>query len=97
MVDRICDVLEELRPSASNAALPRGSTYRDLKTFVPYRPGHDRRYAIDATRIRRELGWAPRWSFEEGMAATVRWYVEHREWCDRVQAGRYARQRLGLG
>ena len=70
------------------------SSYRELKTFVPDRPGHDRRYAIDATKIRRELGWAPRHAFEEGLAATARWYVEHRDWCEQVQAG-YDRERLG--
>ena len=96
IVDRICDAVEALRPAASNAAL-HSSTYHDLKTFVPDRPGHDRRYAIDATKIRRELGWAPRHAFEEGISATARWYLEHRDWCEQVQQGRYDRQRLGLG
>jgi dTDP-glucose 4,6-dehydratase len=96
IVDRICDAAEALRPSAANAAL-KGSSYAALKTFVPDRPGHDRRYAIDAGKIRRELGWAPRHTFEDGLAATARWYVEHRDWCAQVQAGRYERERLGLG
>jgi dTDP-glucose 4,6-dehydratase len=96
IVDRICDAIEALRPARSNAALTV-SSYRELKTFVPDRPGHDRRYAIDATKIRRELGWAPRHAFEDGLASTARWYVEHRDWCDQVQQGRYDRQRLGLG
>ena len=96
IVDRICDVVEQLRPARMNAALG-GRGYRDLKTFVPDRPGHDRRYAIDATKIRRELGWAPRHAFEDGLARTAQWYLEHRGWCERVQAGRYDRQRLGLG
>ena len=96
IVDRVCDAVEALRPASSNPAL-KGLGYRDLKTFVPDRPGHDRRYAIDATKIRRELGWAPRHAFEEGIASTARWYVEHRDWCEQVQAGRYERQRLGLG
>ena len=64
---------------------------------MPDRPGHDRRYAIDATKIRRELGWTPRRAFEDGLEATVRWYLEHRDWCRAVQAGRYDRERLGLG
>jgi dTDP-glucose 4,6-dehydratase len=97
IVDRVCDALEELWPPPSNPALTGRSRYRELRTFVPDRPGHDRRYAIDATKVRRELGWSPRYAFEDGLKATVRWYVEHREWCDAVQAGRYERQRLGLG
>jgi len=89
IVDRICDILDELRP--------RTDTYRALKTFVPDRPGHDRRYAIDAAKIRRELGWAPHHTFESGLRETVRWYLDHRDWCEQIQAGKYERQRLGLG
>ena len=89
LVDRVCDILDAVTPAASSC--------RALKTFVPDRPGHDRRYAIDATKIRRELGWAPGHTFEDGLEATVRWYLDHRGWCDAVQAGRYDRERLGLG
>ena len=95
IVDLVCDAVEALLPASSNSAL-KGSAYRDLKTFVPDRPGHDRRYAIDAARVRRELGWAPGHTFEQGLGATALWYFEHRDWCEHVQAGRYDRQRLGL-
>jgi dTDP-glucose 4,6-dehydratase len=94
VVDAICAALEACVPAAGNAAL-RGRSYRDLRTFVADRPGHDRRYAIDATKIRRELGWSHARSFEEGLSDTVRWYVEHRDWCQQIQAGRYDRERLG--
>jgi dTDP-glucose 4,6-dehydratase len=90
IVDSLCSILERLAPSKLRP-------YRDLKTFVADRPGHDRRYAIDASRIRRELGWTPRHAFDDAMEATVRWYLDHREWCAKVQEGRYERQRLGLG
>jgi dTDP-glucose 4,6-dehydratase len=96
VVDHVCDALEELRPAATNPALRGRASYRDLKSFVSDRPGHDRRYAIDAGKIRRELGWRPRHEFHSGLKATVAWYLEHRAWCDAVQAGRYNRQRLGL-
>ena len=70
--------------------------YSDLKSFVADRPGHDLRYAIDASKIRRELGWAPRRDFADGLRRTVRWYLEHRDWCETVLAGRYGGERLGL-
>ncbi len=98
IVDRLCAVLEELLPAAHNTALAaRGlDAYTGLKTFVTDRPGHDRRYAIDAAKIRRELGWQPRYDFDSGIERTVRWYFEHRDWCEAVQEGRYGRERLGV-
>jgi dTDP-glucose 4,6-dehydratase len=96
LVDRLCDVLDDLRPAALNPALGGASSYRSLKTHVPDRPGHDRRYAIDATKIRQDLGWRPRHDLEGGLRTTVQWYLDHRDWCERVQAGRYNRERLGL-
>ncbi len=99
IVDAICARLEEIVPAAENPALAgKGiSSYADLKKFVPDRPGHDRRYAIDSTLIRTELGWKARHAFDDGLALTVRWYVDNREWCSEVQRGSYDRQRLGLG
>jgi dTDP-glucose 4,6-dehydratase len=98
VVDALCAALEAERPAAANPALAaRGlGTYAALKTFVPDRPGHDRRYAIDASRIRRELGWTPRHTFEDGLRETVRWYLANRAWCEAVQSGTYRRERLGL-
>jgi dTDP-glucose 4,6-dehydratase len=99
VVDTICDVLERLHPAQDNPALKaKGiARYHDLKTFVPDRLGHDRRYAIDATKIRQELSWTPQHDFAAGMQATVRWYLENRSWCEAVQAeAHYHRERLGL-
>jgi dTDP-glucose 4,6-dehydratase len=98
IVDKICDELGECAPVNENPNFQgRGiSSYRDLKIFVEDRPGHDLRYAIDASKIRNELGWEPRYNLDTGLAKTVRWYLENREWCEAVQAGSYRRQRLGL-
>jgi dTDP-glucose 4,6-dehydratase len=96
VVDRLCDALEALRPSAANSALEGKAGYRALKTFVADRPGHDRRYAIDASKIARELGWKARRTFADGIVETARWYLENRDWCDEVQRERYGRERLGL-
>jgi dTDP-glucose 4,6-dehydratase len=67
-----------------------------LIAYVPDRPGHDRRYAIDAGKIRSELGWSPTQSFEDGIERTVRWYLDNQQWVQRVASGKYRRERLGL-
>ncbi len=99
IVDALCAQLEQVCPARSNPALTGAgiASYAALRSFVPDRPGHDRRYAIDASKIESELGWRPQHDLAKGLAETVRWYLEHREWCEEVQAGRYARERLGLG
>ena len=94
LIDRLCAVLDELRPPADNPALAqRGLTsYAALKTFVPDRPGHDRRYAIDASLVRTELGWQPRHDFASGLRATAAWYVGNRRLVQH-RAGRQLRAR----
>ncbi|MBZ5754287.1 dTDP-glucose 4,6-dehydratase [Pseudomonas sp. S5(2021)] len=91
VVRGICALLEELAPNKP-AGLAR---YEDLITFVKDRPGHDLRYAIDAGKIERELGWVPQETFQTGLRKTVRWYLNNLEWCRRVQDGSYQRERLG--
>jgi len=92
VVTTICDLLEELVPHK-----PQGvAQYRDLITWVADRPGHDLRYAIDASKIERELGWRPQESFESGIRKTVLWYLQNRCWWQQVLDGSYQGERLGL-
>ncbi len=86
---QICALLDELRP----AERPRA----ELITFVKDRPGHDRRYAIDAGKIRRELGWQPAETFESGIRKTVQWYLKRLDWCQNILSGSYRLERLGHG
>jgi len=90
VVRRIIALVDERRP------LGGGATREGLITYVKDRPGHDRRYAIDASKIRRELGWRPKESFESGLARTVDWYLANPTWVERVTSGRYRGERLGL-
>ncbi|MDD3530356.1 MAG: dTDP-glucose 4,6-dehydratase [Gallionellaceae bacterium] len=91
VVHRLCDLLEEMRPDK-----PAGvAHYRDLVTHVADRPGHDVRYAIDAGKIERELGWTPQESFASGLSKTVRWYLDNEAWWGRVRDGSYRGERLG--
>lgn len=92
VVQTICELLEELAPQKP-AGIKR---YADLVAFVQDRPGHDLRYAIDAGKIKRELGWSPKETFESGLRKTVMWYLANRDWTRRVQDGKYQRERLGL-
>ena len=99
IVDGICAALEAIRPAGGNPATVAQSVsrYADLRSFVADRPGHDRRYAVDATRLRTELGWRPAHEFYAGLRATVAWYLAHRDWCNTVLGDKYGRERLGLG
>ena len=90
VVKTICKILDELKPQAN------GQAYESLITFVKDRPGHDLRYAIDATKIQNELGWTPTETFETGIRKTVEWYLNNLDWCHRVQDGSYQRERLGV-
>lgn len=91
VVKTICHLLDELSPHAEI------SNREDLIEFVTDRPGHDMRYAIDATKIEKELGWKPQETFESGLRKTVQWYLENRSWWQEVQSGKYRGERLGLG
>lgn len=92
VVESICALLEELAPERK----PSGTAaYRDLITFVADRPGHDLRYAIDASKVQRELGWVPQESFESGLRKTVQWYLDHQSWWQGVLDGSYRLTRLG--
>ncbi|MEN5084184.1 dTDP-glucose 4,6-dehydratase [Bosea sp. TWI1241] len=91
VVTAICALMDELAPDP--AIGPR----TDLIRFVADRPGHDRRYAIDASHIERELGWRPQESFESGLRQTVAWYLAHRDWWQRIRSGVYRGERLGAG
>ncbi|MFP1726606.1 dTDP-glucose 4,6-dehydratase [Lonsdalea quercina] len=93
VVKTICALLEERVPKKPDGV----NQYQDLITYVKDRPGHDVRYAIDAGKIARELGWKPQETFDSGIRKTVEWYLTHREWWSRVQDGSYARERLGMG
>ncbi|MFW1945800.1 dTDP-glucose 4,6-dehydratase [Acinetobacter guillouiae] len=90
VVKTICNILDELKPQANN------QPYETLITFVKDRPGHDLRYAIDATKIAQELDWKPIETFETGIQKTVEWYLNNLDWCRRVQDGSYQRERLGV-
>jgi dTDP-glucose 4,6-dehydratase len=92
VVHSLCDLLDELRPDHPNGI----ASYKDLITYVADRPGHDQRYAIDASKIQKDLGWVPEETFETGLKKTVLWYLNNAVWCQHVQDGSYQRQRLGV-
>jgi len=83
VVKTICKILDELKPQANH------QPYETLITFVKDRPGHDLRYAIDASKIKNDLGWVPEESFETGIRKTVEWYLSNQDWIENVQSGEY--------
>jgi len=91
VVTKICEILDEIYPCS------KIGTYKNLIEFVTDRPGHDFRYAINASKIRSELNWQPMESFESGIRKTVKWYLENQQWCENVMTGKYQLQRLGVG
>ena len=99
LVNSLIQILEELAPASQNQMLRDRDihTYDELKVFVTDRPGHDRRYAIDATKIKNELGWVPTCNLKYGLRQTVQWYLENRDWCQAVQSSQDAGVRFGLG
>ncbi|HIT03508.1 MAG TPA: dTDP-glucose 4,6-dehydratase [Candidatus Caccocola faecipullorum] len=91
IVKTICSILDELRPKSG------GAKYEEQIKFVKDRPGHDRRYAIDASKIKSELGWQPQETFESGILKTVKWYLDNQSWIENILNGKYRCERLGLG
>ena len=88
VVETICDILDELRPR-------KEGSYKDLITFVADRPGHDARYAIDATKLETDLGWNAQEDFDTGIRKTIQWYLDNEWWWGPLRAARYAGERLG--
>jgi dTDP-glucose 4,6-dehydratase len=97
VVETLCTILDELKPISGNPAFvsSKMTNYNELITFVKDRPGHDFRYAIDATKIDKELGWVPEESFETGIRKTVEWYLNNENWWKRVLSGEYQLKRIG--
>ena len=89
IVKIICDIMDELKPS-------KNGSYRDLITFVDDRPGHDKRYAVDSTKLKNTLKWKPRESFQSGIKKTIKWYLNNEDWWRKIQKNNYNQQRLGL-
>jgi len=89
IVNTICSTLDELKPRSN------GSSYSELITYVTDRPGHDFRYAIDASKINKDLGWSPTETFETGIRKTIQWYLENEDWWRKIQDGTYSQERLG--
>jgi dTDP-glucose 4,6-dehydratase len=91
VVRGICGILDDISPRTD------GGRYEELVAFVRDRPGHDRRYAMDTSKLKSSLGWKPSRTFEEGLRETVRWYIDNREWTDEILSGNYRLTRIGLG
>jgi len=89
IVNTICTILDELKPMLN------GKSYKELITYVADRPGHDFRYAIDASKIKTDLGWTPKETFETGIRKTIQWYLDHEDWWRKIQDGTYNQERLG--
>ena len=90
IVEVICDVLNDIHPAGS------GKSYHELITFVKDRPGHDFRYAIDASKLKKEIGWKPKESFNTGIQKTIEWYLKNEEWWKTIQENTYKQERLGI-
>ena len=90
IVEVICDVLNDIHPAGS------GKSYHELITFVKDRPGHDFRYAIDASKLKKEIGWEPKESFNTGIQKTIEWYLKNEEWWKTIQENTYKQERLGI-
>ena len=90
IVEEICDVLNDIHPAGS------GKSYHELITFVKDRPGHDFRYAIDASKLKKEIGWEPKESFNTGIQKTIEWYLKNEEWWKTIQENTYKQERLGI-
>ena len=95
VVTKICEIMDELRPISTSTSNLK--SYKDLRTFVKDRPGHDLRYAIDPTKLMTELGWKPRENFDTGIRRTVQWYLDNEWWWGPIHRGRYTGERLGKG